>query len=1281
MLVVFAIFHGAILRPIVHAIAVKVAAGQNLKLETRVEGGILGGITLRNVHATATGPSAVQSLDADLIHAEYSLTGLLFHGMSDFLQDVELRDVTAVLDPSKAPIPTPTPPPKPNEKVSLPAFFPDRLVLKNVNLTIKGQPQDTVVKNLNLGLFPKREGALKIDKLQISGVNTWTDITATTTYANKNLYLHNLVLDAQNKLQTVNLDASKIGQGKVALNVEGTLGGGEVKTKIDLSTKGSNYQTDTNVHAKDISLGKLGELIGKSPGDFSGDVKNADIELKGSLDQPSSWDGTINADLKDVKAGNFSLDQVKVDVKAQNGKATVREARIDQGKNHIELKGSVDLPKSADAFGTTPGNLQISVDAPELKDLTSFMSEPATGSLQANGNLKTGNGAANLDLKASGDQIEFQGAKVGKLSADISATKKMTPPQTAKNEKTQPSPQPFYDGVNSNIQTKLEDVRYGDFVIDEVQGQVKSNGDKVSLSPLTATRKGNVLEVNGNFQLPGPNEKLLSQPADLQFNLRAPQLADYWQSGAPDKVTGQMQASGNVEIRKGVANGKIELHGSEIAAKDLIVKNVDLQTEIKNDVVHLNNFTATLNDEDYIKAHGTVKLQKPYPYDGAVTAHLGKLSTFEPLLSGPEKKTQLAGSLVLDWKGQGDASTFPNHGDLNLKLEQGRYGDLQKLEAKIEAHYTAEQLNVPIVFFASDKLGLQASIQTKDSRLEISNIAINQGESKYASGYAAFPFNWSNLGTKKPLFPDNGKVSINLQSKDLDLAKLFRDLGMEPPVAGQLSLNLDAQGALDQLQASLDLQLQNVKADAAAQLKPTDVNFALRLQNNQLKVDGKIQQPLIQPITITAQLPLNVSEVLAKKKVDEQTPVSAKVEMPRSSINFVREFVPALRQLDGSIALNVNVGGTIAHPALSGAADMNILMARFENATLPALTNFKAQLNFRDNTLRFDRFGGDLAGGPFTLSGSLSFPKLTEPTFDLHLKANSVLVARNDNLTARVDADIKIAGPFNSASVSGQVLTTNSRFLKNIDIVPISLPGRPAPLPDPPSAAPALTFPNPPLRDWKFDVAIKSKEPFLIRGNLAAGSANIDMRMAGTGLHPQLQGQVRLENFEATLPFSTLTINLGFLYFDPDDPLNPRIEMQGTSLIQDYTVHVYIYGTALNPEAAFSSEPPLPQEDIIALLATGVTRENLSSNVLASRGLLLLGKELYRKVFKKNSDEKPKTDSIFNRLSVEYSGADTRTGEQTATAKYKVSDHVLLIGDIGIAGGFRGIVKYVIRFR
>ena len=84
--------------------------------------------------------------------------------------------------------------------------------------------------------------------------------------------------------------------------------------------------------------------------------------------------------------------------------------------------------------------------------------------------------------------------------------------------------------------------------------------------------------------------------------------------------------------------------------------------------------------------------------------NLADLSTFEPLLSTPEKKTHLAGSLVLNWNGQGDAGTLKNNGNLNLNLEHGRYADLQNLQANVEAHYSPQELNVPIIYLGSDKL-------------------------------------------------------------------------------------------------------------------------------------------------------------------------------------------------------------------------------------------------------------------------------------------------------------------------------------------------------------------------------------------------------------------------------------------------------------------------------------------------------------------------------------------------------------------------------------------------
>jgi autotransporter translocation and assembly factor TamB len=189
-----------------------------------------------------------------------------------------------------------------------------------------------------------------------------------------------------------------------------------------------------------------------------------------------------------------------------------------------------------------------------------------------------------------------------------------------------------------------------------------------------------------------------------------------------------------------------------------------------------------------------------------------------------------------------------------------------------------------------------------------------------------------------------------------------------------------------------------------------------------------------------------------------------------------------------------------------------------------------------------------------------------------------------------------------------------------------------------------------------------------------------DLKLTGTGLRPELKGVVQMKNVEATLPFSRLDISRGLLTFDPSDPMNPKIDLEGRSVIRDYTVRVYVYGTVQSPQAIFTSEPPLAQEEIISLIATGATRQELSgTNVLAGRAAMLLIQQLYRKIVKKG--EPTQTNTVFNRLDLDLGTIDPRTGQQQATVRFKINDQLVLTGDVGVRGVFRGRLKYLIRFR
>ncbi|MDQ6765800.1 MAG: translocation/assembly module TamB [Verrucomicrobiota bacterium] len=1299
------VFHRPILHAVVRRVAIHFAAKEHLKLDLRVEGSVLGGVMLRNVHAVATGPSALQSLDADSLRVDYSLLGLLRHGMSEFLQNIELRNASVVLDQTKAP---PLAPPKEKEKFTLPAFFPDRLTLSDVNVRMASQPADLIVQHLYLELLPDKPGGLRIAKLQIPSGKNWTGVTAQTTYQNRNLFLRNLVLDDQTQLAEVNIDASKIGENKLSVGVNGTVAGGKIDTTISLGAKDGSAQTNIDLNVENTSLDSVrkylqpaeaakkrdatdvvagaavaaaggepkpraGDAAALIPTGIDGDVKKLSIKLSGQADRPSSWNGTVSAQIENLGAGGGIFDHATIDVKAAGGQAQINSVELSRGANSITLQGTAELPDTFAGFGHKPATIQLRGNLPELGQITAGLPKPITGSAEINGQVKVADDIVHADIVLAGGPIDFGGeATAQKFVVKLNAAKKMPPPNEQK---------PYFDGLTSTVGFDLSEVRAKDYVIDTVHGQMQSAGQELTVQQLLVSRAQNQLTLSGRYQLPEDFSRGNLQPGEVEISMNAPQLADFWAAGLTPLVNGPLMIDGQVTTKEGAAEGAISVYSTNLRSHDLVVPELSAQIAVWKNVVYLNDFTANLNEHDFIRASGTASLEKPYRYTGSLAVDIAELARFKPILAAAGNKNELAGALAIEWHGRGQAGTLNNSGDMKFTLEKGRYAKLLALQARVEATYAPDGLTAPIVYFGSDKMFFQAVAESNGNTLEISNIQIDQGKAKYATGYVSIPFVWKNLGSSRPMFEMNAPVAVTLQSENLDLKKLFDDLGAPPVGSGLVSMKVDAKGTLANLDAQVDLQMRDLRSAKLPNFDPASVDLTAHVQNNQLAVTGKLQQSRLAPVTLDAKMPLNVAQIIETKKFDEATPVSAKLLMPRCSVNFVRQFIPALEQLDGDVVLDVDVNGTVANPVLSGAGDMTINLARFSNPTLPALRGFKAHLAFARDTLTLERFGGELAGGPFTVSGRLTFPKLTEPTFDVQLKAKSVLVARNDNVTARADADIRIAGPFASANVTGNVALTNSQFLKNIDLIPIGLPGRPPPRPKPPASQDEFSFPQPPLRDWKFDVKVTTKDPFLIRGNLAHGEAIVQLHLGGTGLHPGLEGNVRLENVEATLPFSRLEIAQGFLYFDPGDSLNPKMDLQGTSLIRDYTIHVYVYGTVNAPEAVFTSEPPLPQEEIISLLATGTTREELlgGNNVLAGRAAMLLVQQLYRKVFKKG--EATKSNSVFDRLQLDIGNVDPRTGQQTATARYKVNDRFVLIGDLGVGGDFRGIVKYLVRFK
>ena len=82
-------------------VALHFAANENLRADFRLEGTVFGGLVVRNLHVIPTGPSPVESIDADFVRVDYSLFALVFHGLSSALNNFEVRSASIVLTRAK----------------------------------------------------------------------------------------------------------------------------------------------------------------------------------------------------------------------------------------------------------------------------------------------------------------------------------------------------------------------------------------------------------------------------------------------------------------------------------------------------------------------------------------------------------------------------------------------------------------------------------------------------------------------------------------------------------------------------------------------------------------------------------------------------------------------------------------------------------------------------------------------------------------------------------------------------------------------------------------------------------------------------------------------------------------------------------------------------------------------------------------------------------------------------------------------------------------------------
>ncbi len=432
-------------------------------------------------------------------------------------------------------------------------------------------------------------------------------------------------------------------------------------------------------------------------------------------------------------------------------------------------------------------------------------------------------------------------------------------------------------------------------------------------------------------------------------------------------------------------------------------------------------------------------------------------------------------------------------------------------------------------------------------------------------------------------------VDVRLNAVPLSLANAFAP---EVGLRGALSGTAHAGGKAANPQATWSLAWSDAGAAPIA---------SLGLPAIQIKSDGQLQDNRVTHTTVTT---IGNGAITAKGSANlAAQPIALDMSvngtLPLAILQ--RRLVEAGVRLEGSAALDMRIGGTVAAPDYGGTISGSGITA-IGLDTGVTVKSLAVNAQFTPKELRLTSLSGDLGGGRISGQGTLGLGEGLPA--DFALKVDDATYQDGVIVKANLDADMNLTGP-----LAGSPALRGTVTLKRTDItIPETIAGKLSPL--------AVKHINAPADIRQQSAALDKAEG----GDTGGGDIRLDLTVSapgqmfvrGRGLQAELAGTIRIKGTSSnpvtsggfTLRRGTLVVLSRQLTFTNGEitflgSFDPLLDFAATTTTSDAEVVVKVQGNASDPNIVFTSNPELPQDEVMAQLLFGQSLSNLSPAQIA----------------------------------------------------------------------------------
>lgn len=300
----------------------------------------------------------------------------------------------------------------------------------------------------------------------------------------------------------------------------------------------------------------------------------------------------------------------------------------------------------------------------------------------------------------------------------------------------------------------------------------------------------------------------------------------------------------------------------------------------------------------------------------------------------------------------------------------------------------------------------------------------------------------------------------------------------------------------------------------------------------------------------------------------------------------------------GSADVAVRVTGSYESPRLNGTAAVN-------NGSISVLlgndrwtiSNLKSLVRFTSNQAQIDSLTGTMGGGRVSITGGALLEGLTVSRFLFNIHGDEVSVPFPENFRTTADLDLEIRGSAREQLVGGVVNVRRTEYTEDIELADLINFRREESIEE--GGELELT------RAALFsDLRVEGRNALVVHNNLADLTGSVSFQVNGPVKDPVISGRITATSGTLNFRNDRYEITRALVDLPPQRNADPLVNIQGEAVIRGYRVTVGLTGPLSQPQAIVSSEPALPQADVVSLITTGqLSTGDTSTSILSQSGL------------------------------------------------------------------------------